>query len=123
MAECSFGTGTAVSGGQLDFRILDSTAFVLERPSPAAGWIFVLWWYIFGTGTAVRGGRPDFHILVVPVKYWNDHFRRPAGFSLSICYSYSTALVVLELLCPADVLSIEYPRCHCLFTLIVLQAK
>ena len=38
--------GTAVSGGRLDFRclvVVQLKYWNLERPSPAAGWIFVLW--------------------------------------------------------------------------------
>ena len=36
-------TGTAISGGQLDFRSLAVQLLVLERQSPAASWIFVRW--------------------------------------------------------------------------------
>ena len=42
-----------------------STPLVLEPPSPAAGWIFVLRQYNFSTGTAVSGGRLGFRSLVV----------------------------------------------------------
>ena len=71
--------GTAVAGRRLDFRSLvgqfqywnsrrrrpagfsfsGNTTVVLERPSPASGWIFVPW-YNCSTGTAVAGGRLDF---------------------------------------------------------------
>ena len=47
------------------FSFSGSTTLVLERPSPAAGWIFVLWYYNFSTGTAVPGGWLDFRSLVV----------------------------------------------------------
>ena len=54
----------------LGFSFSGSTSLVLERPSPAAGWIFCF--------------------LVVQFQYWNGRVRRPAGFS----FSNSTTLVL-----------------------------
>ena len=47
------------------FSFSGSTILVLERPSPATRWIFVLWSYNFRTGTAVSGNQMDFRSPVV----------------------------------------------------------
>ena len=73
-----------------------STTLVLERPSPAAGWIVVL----SGSTTlllerAVSGGRLDFRSLVVQLYYWNGRLWRP-GFSF-----FGSTTLLLERPSPA----------------------
>ena len=46
------------------FSLSGSTTVVLERPSPAAGWIFVLRNYNCSTETVIAGGRLDFRPLI-----------------------------------------------------------
>ena len=85
---------------QIHFDILQLwywTTTVLERPCPAAGWIFVLWY----SSTLVPEPLPPVagwifvlffleHLFptfpggtALVLQYWNGHLGRPAGFSFA----------------------------------------